>query len=1692
MLYKINKVMKQFILMGLAIFLAVAASAQTSRIPVQGGQTKLKIESNSGVSFTAALNISEFTLTKVETPAGYFTVLDLPKFTKRFDDGRPGIPVFSQLIEVPTRDPATISNISFDVAEFDLDDLGFSDKVIPAQPSWSKSTDPSEIVFHYDQAFYGIDAYSNNPLIRIVEGGEMRGVNMGTIVIDPISYNPVTNKIEIKYNIRFTVNFGPAGYAQYNQRKANFFSPAHDGFYKELANYIEPATKDLITTYPIKFVIVADRMFETALQPFIQWKTEKGFHVIEAYTDQAAVGTTTTSIKAYLQGLYNTGTPTDPAPTYVLLVGDVAQIPAFNGASMNAHVTDLYYACYGGATDNIPDIYYGRFSAQTVAQLTPQINKTLMYEKFTMPSADYMDTVLMIAGVDAGYAPTYGNGQISYGTTNYFNAAHGIYSYTYLYPASDGPSVPSEIITIIGDGVGYGNYTAHCGSTGWSDPAFSTTGIASLNNANKYGLLVGNCCQSVKFEDSNCFGEAILRAENEGAVGYIGASDYSYWDGDYWWGIGNTSSITSNPTYAGSGLGAYDKIFHDNGEATSDWFISNGQMVVGGNIAVQASTYSATFKKYYWEEYHLMGDPSVMNYFSKPDPLTITYTNPAQVGNTSLVVNTEQYTYVAISLNGVLLDAQYTGTSTSVTLTFPAFTSVDTALVVATKQNKIPHIGNLPIENVSVTLDAQVITILKPAGAYACTNISETPQVVIKNCGLNNLTAVTVKYKLNSGTLQTTNWNGNLITNQSDTLDLTAITIPAGTNTFLAYTMNPNGGADLNMANDSSSITFTASNLTIAASFTSSSTTFCSAPASITLDNTSANASTYLWNFGDGTTSLVAEPSHTYTANGLYTLSLIADGGLCGSDSAEITVMVGAQPPVINDTSACGAQSFLLTASGSNIHWYSDAAGTTQIASGNNYTTPIVANVGTYYLQSVVTSNASVGMADNSGTGDFTTGSDNYLIFDAYDNFTLVSIDVYAQAAGIRNFELRSSTGTQIATFAYSCVAGLNTVPVNFSVPAETNLQLGLITATTANLWRHSAAVTYPYSLPGIVSITNSSYGSDRYYYFYNWQIQQDCSSPIESVTCSILPLPVANFAASATTTCANTTITLTDATTGTPDTWSWSITPATYTFVGGTSAASQNPQIQFNAAGNYNIQLTATSDCGSDVESKANFITVTTPPAQPSAIVGNIAPCANSAGLTYSVNNVGGVTYNWSVPSGWTITAGSGTNTITVTAGTTTGTISVTPNNGCDGTPQIISVTLNTAPAQPSVIAGQFGPCQAGSEIYTVNNVLGVTYTWSVPADWIITSGQNTNTITTTIGSQSGAITVAPSNTCGNGTVQILNVTSSLMPTQPPAIAGDNTPCQNSQTYSVSSVNGINYNWTFPTGWSIVSGQGTSIITVIPSASAGTITVDPSNGCGTGPGQTLNAIPEAIAAQPSAIAGTTAPCTFTTQTYSVTNIAGTIYTWALPSGWIINSGQSTNSITATTGNSGGTITVTPSNACGNGSPQTLSVSPAAYPIVNLGIDTSICENQMLVLDAGNPGSTFLWSNSATSQTLIIDASLLTPGSGYSYQVTVTNSSGCSTNDAIEVDIMTCSGVEEESNMIAGIFPNPAQNNITVTCTEKIQRVEILDTKGSIVFSELYNDNVLNICVVAVSEGLYYVRVTTINGTNISSLAIEK
>ncbi len=291
--------------------------------------------------------------------------------------------------------------------------------------------------------------------------------------------------------------------------------------------------------------------------------------------------------------MYNNPPAGYNVPSFVLFVGDVAQIPAWNGTA-GSHVTDLYYCEYTG--DKIPELYYGRFSATNLTQLQPQIDKTLEYERYLFPDESFLGEALLVAGADASHQLTWGNGQVNYGTSNYFNAAHNIMTLALLQPEAGGANYHQQILNKVSSGVAIANYSAHCSEDGWADPSFSISDIATLTNNHKYCLMVSNCCLSTKFE-VNSFGEEQLRAANKGSVGHIGGSNSTYWDEDYYWACG-FKSVVSNPVYDPNHLGAFDKTFHENGEDTDDWFVTQGQMVVGGNedlLLGNLSSYGRSF-----------------------------------------------------------------------------------------------------------------------------------------------------------------------------------------------------------------------------------------------------------------------------------------------------------------------------------------------------------------------------------------------------------------------------------------------------------------------------------------------------------------------------------------------------------------------------------------------------------------------------------------------------------------------------------------------------------------------------------------------------------------------------------------------------------------------------------------------------------------------------------------------------------------------------------------------------------------------------------------------------------------------------------------------------------------------------------------------------------------------------------------
>ena len=688
----------KFVNLFLVLNLALNLTVLSTDIKLTDVSNQLTITEKNLNEFTFINHISEFQTMSVKTNAGNFVKLIVSGYGENALNGNAELPVLEELINIPLGSEVTVKVINKEEKIISLSDYGINNLIFPSQPSISKAENAEFVPFYFNEEYYENNNFYRHKLITTKYLGKMRGQQLARISIAPFQYNPVTNELKVITKMEVKIIFKNIDFEGHNTNKKKYYSAEFEHLYKSCLNYMPIQEKDVITTYPVKYIIVSDPTFQSALQPLVQWKTKKGFHVVEAYTNDPAVGNTTASIHTYLKDMYDN--PVDGiAPTYVLFVGDDGQIPSFAG-NTGSHISDMYYCEFDGGGDFFPEMYYGRFSATIVEEVQVQVHKTLTHEQYLFSDPTFLNEIVLVAGVDGSFAPTHGNGQINYGTDYYFNTAHNLNVSTYLYGSgspitSDDPAASAAIIADVSAGASFANYTAHCGSSGWGDPSFTTSDISSLQNYDEYGVMVGNCCLSNKFDDPECFGEGLLRAADKGAVAYIGGSNNTYWDEDYWWGVGNTSNFTANPTYAGTGLAVYDCLMHENGEQEADWFITTGQMLHLGNLAVTQG--GGSLVEYYWEIYHLMGDPSLMPYIGVPTVLSVSHISVTPVGTTTFSVNAEENAYVAISMNGVLLDAQLADVTGIVNLNFSAIANVGTADIVVTKQFKQPYQGTIQI-----------------------------------------------------------------------------------------------------------------------------------------------------------------------------------------------------------------------------------------------------------------------------------------------------------------------------------------------------------------------------------------------------------------------------------------------------------------------------------------------------------------------------------------------------------------------------------------------------------------------------------------------------------------------------------------------------------------------------------------------------------------------------------------------------------------------------------------------------------------------------------------------------------------------------------------------------------------------------------------------------------------------------------
>ncbi|MBI5217449.1 MAG: PKD domain-containing protein [Bacteroidia bacterium] len=914
--------------------------------------------------------------------------------------------------------------------------------------------------------------------------------------------------------------------------------------------------------------------------------------------------------------------------------------------------------------------------------------------------------------------------------------------------------------------------------------------------------------------------------------------------------------------------------------------------------------------------------------------------------------------------------------------------------------------------------------------------------------------------------------------------------------------------------------------------FSADATSTCSGEINFT--DMSTNAELWSWDFGDGGNSTDQNPTHIYTSNGTFTVTLTAtncagNNQLVKTDYINVNL---ATPPVTTDASRCGTGSVTLTASGNGtLNWYNTSTGGTSVGTGSSFSTPSLTTTTTYYVESQVNQPSQYfGNTDTTINGSLLNSTPFGLNFDVYVPLRLVSVIVNAGSAGVRQIFLTDGSGNNLDTVSANLPAGRSRVTLNFDLQPGSYRLMG---PSNANLWRNNANLNYPYELPGVISIISStaSTPTSRYYYFYKWEIRlPGCTSPRSPVTATISSGPQGGVSQANTASfCSggSAILTLSD-NTGTSIQWQQSPdgTGSWANVTGGSGATSATYTTPVLTSTTYYRAVISEAGC-TDAYSTITEVTINTPPT--ATITGTNLLCHGDNNGSADVNASGGhspYTYLWS--NGSTIY-----NPANLSAGVYS--VVVTDNTTCTVT---ASVTITEPPAIDITISTTAATCGQANGSATADATGGtgtITYHWD--------NGTNAATISN-MTSGTYHVTVTDANSCTATSSAVINNLASF---NADIISTDLQCYGDSNGTSIINVTGgqtpYTYLWSTGSSANSITGLSAGIINVLitdgnncsttltdtiyqPGAiiitttvtdatcnlNNGSLTANASGGTGNfsylwGGGETTQTIANLSSGVYLLVVTDANSCQAST-TDTVNNISSA--TASITSQDISCYGQSTGS--AIVAVSGGTPPYSYhwSDGSGNANVSGLPAGPIAVTVTDhndctVEVTDTIFQPAQIVIDVtitpetttgasdgsatanvtgGTPPYTYSWSNG-------LHTSSINNVSAGTYSLAIIDAHGCFATIPVVVDLLD--GVNIAStNFIMKLHPNPTRGLIHIKSSQEIEKIEVVNLIGkSLLLSDRTKKNMM-LDISSFDNGVYLIKLYAGTETIIQKIILAK
>ncbi len=511
--------------------------------------------------------------------------------------GFASLPFIHAALQLPARKNFDIVVTDSEFVEYDLDY-----PLVPSRGVIYRDQDPSSIPYEIDPKSI-VDKWYPENLADQTDPYIIRDIRGTTVYVYPFQYNAAQNKLRVYSSVEIKLKQNNSTPVNPLEKEVTSVLYEMDAIYNSVFINYGSIRDDLTIDEVGDILVICTDRDEAAIEPYIQWKREKGYLV---ELEVVPVGT---NVESLIQQKYDDNNDI----LYVQLVGDWADIKC--NILSGYYPMDPQLGCVVG-TDEFADISIGRISANDANHVTIQVDKVINYEKNPEMAGAWYD-------VSTGIASDEGPGDDGEYDYAHIDVIYNDKLDPFTYESHNDIYAPGVTGSMVSNAVNTGtsimNYCGHGSATSWGTTGFNTSNVNSLTNADRLPGIFSVACNNGEFNKTggDCFAEAWLKKENGGAVMFLGATISQPWD----------PPMRGQDYFMDVLIGGYDYSAHSgqSGINTTEQRTTVGSLIFNGLTLMCTEANQGQD----WETaktWTLFGDPSMQMRTDQPDELTLSNT----------------------------------------------------------------------------------------------------------------------------------------------------------------------------------------------------------------------------------------------------------------------------------------------------------------------------------------------------------------------------------------------------------------------------------------------------------------------------------------------------------------------------------------------------------------------------------------------------------------------------------------------------------------------------------------------------------------------------------------------------------------------------------------------------------------------------------------------------------------------------------------------------------------------------------------------------------------------------------------------------------------------------------------------------------------------------------------------------------